>query len=69
MWNLISFIGTTTFAIWVIFFDGAEQLEGTVFSGIIFGWMAPMESASVLKIAAVVLWLTSLVYFLMDAFS
>jgi hypothetical protein len=55
--------------VWIIFFDGAEQLEGTLASAFLFHPLAPTLPSSLLKLLAVVNWLGSLVYFLVMVLS
>jgi hypothetical protein len=71
VWQQLLYFGASTaFAVWLVFFDGAEQLEGTLASALLFGHpMAPTLSSSMLKLLAVVNWLGSLVYCLVVAFS
>ena len=68
MWYWFSFLGSTALAAWVIFFDGADELEGTIASAFLLGPLAPTVSASVLKWIAFLIWATNLCIFLVCVF-
>lgn len=63
------FIATTAFAAWVIFLGGAEWLEGSLWSGFLFHPLAPTAPATILKLAAVVVWSFHLALFIIDVSS
>ena len=57
---MIQFFCTTVFAIWVVFFGGAERLEGTLLSLFVIDAFAPFLKASLLKIYVVAILLGDL---------
>ena len=67
MWLLISLGATTAFAVWVVFLGGAEQLEGSITSALLFHPMAPMLTATHLKAYAIFAWLAQMVTLLLTA--
>jgi hypothetical protein len=70
MWHqIMSLTASSAFAAWVIFFGGAEELEGTLASAFLFHPLAPTVSSSMLKVLAVAMWLSSLAFFLVWLFS
>jgi len=68
MWcQILTLAASTAFAAWLIFFGGAERLEGSFGSAFVFHPLAPTASASILKLLALVAWLASLGYFMVAA--
>jgi hypothetical protein len=54
--------------IWIVFFGGAEELEGTVASAFLLNIIAPMLSAPLLKTYVAFAWSAQLVIVLLKAF-
>jgi hypothetical protein len=61
MWLLlITFALTTAISVWVVFFDGAERIEGTFTSAILIDRFAPLLSPPLLRAFVVFAWLAQL---------
>ena len=58
---MIHFLFTSAFAAWVIFFGGAEKLEGTLLSFFVIDMFAPFLSAGMLKLYIAVVWIGDLI--------
>jgi hypothetical protein len=69
MWLLISFVATTAFSIRVVFFGGAEELEGTIASAFLIDLFAPLLTVPLLKAYVVFAWLAQAVILLFHIFS
>jgi hypothetical protein len=57
MWLFFSFIATTAFAIWIVFFGGAEELEGTIASAFLIDLFAPLLTVPLLKAYVIFAWI------------
>jgi hypothetical protein len=57
------------FWVWVIFWGGAERLEGTFTSGVLIDYLAPRWTAEGIKMFAALIWLFSGVWFVWGCFS
>jgi hypothetical protein len=62
--RLLIFGAVTVFAAWVVFFGGAERLEGTVKSAILVQANAPFWHAAGIKAYVGISWLGTLFWFL-----
>jgi hypothetical protein len=61
MW-VLAFLINTAFVVWVIFYGGAEELEGRIESAILISPMAPLLTASLLKLYAFFAWAMQFVF-------
>jgi hypothetical protein len=61
MW-VIGFLINTAFVVWLIFYGGAEQIEGKIESAILISPMAPLLTAPLLKLYAFFAWVMQLVF-------
>ena len=66
---MISFVLFTCFAVWVIFFDGADTLEGTVASAFLVDFMAPFLTARLLRAYVAFMWIAMLATLAINHFS
>lgn len=58
---VLVFVAFTAFAVWVVFFDGADRLEGTLASALLIDTYAPFLRAPLLRAYVVFAWLAQLV--------
>ena len=65
MADLVVFAVVTAFAAWVVFFGGAERLEGTLKSALLFEASAPFWHAAGIKAYAAISWLGTLLWLLL----
>jgi hypothetical protein len=59
----LSFLGTTAFTLWVVFYGGAEEIEGKLSSILLLGPLASLLTASHLKLYVCFLWVIQLFLF------
>ncbi len=64
MADIVFFGAATAFAVWVVFFGGAEWLEGTIKSAFLIHANAPFWHAAGIKAYVVITWLGSLFWLL-----
>jgi hypothetical protein len=57
------FAASTVFWGWIVFGDGADQLEGTFLSGLLVFYKAPEWPAPAIKVFGVLSWFASLIWF------
>jgi hypothetical protein len=67
VWVLIFALESLLWA-WVLFWDGAEHLEGTFASGFLVDIFAPRWSADGIKLFAALTWLFTGVWFVVGLF-
>ena len=60
MWTYIYFAVTTIIAVWIVFFDGAEEIEGKFVSILLVDFLAYFLTATYIKIYVSILWLVQL---------
>jgi len=65
---VISFLAYTALCWWIVFWDGAEVLEGWR-AGLLFDWTAAVLTAAELRFGAVISWLLALIFGLITYFS
>ena len=65
---VIAFIAYSAFCWWVVFWDGAEVLEGWK-AALVFDWAAFALTADELRIGTAISWLTAIVIGLIAYFS
>jgi len=63
MWTYIGFAAATIIAVWIVFFDGAEEIEGKLVSVLLVDFLAYFLTATYLRVYVSILWLVQL-YFL-----
>ena len=63
-----AFLVYSAFCWWIVFWDGAEVLEGWK-AGLLFDWTSAMLTASELRFGAIVSWIMALVLALISYFS
>jgi len=63
---ILAFLAYTAFCCWVVFFDGAEVLEGMRGwkAWLLLDWFESTLTASELRVGAVISWLAALVMLL-----
>ena len=70
--SLLTWIGLygaiTLFWIWIIFWNGAERLEGTLASGFLVDWFAPRWSADGIRLFAWLSLILSSIVFVLGLF-
>ena len=59
---VITFLVSTAFAVWVIFYGGAEEIEGKIESAILISPMAPLLTAPLLKLYVFFAWVMQVVF-------
>jgi hypothetical protein len=67
VWILL-FAGLSIFSSWVLFWGGAERLEGTFASGFLIDIFAPRWSAEGIKVYTALAWLFCGIWFLVGLF-
>jgi hypothetical protein len=65
---IVIFVFSSLFWCWILFWGGAEWLEGTFLSGLLLHMRAPLWSEEGLKIFAGLTWLIHGVWFLIGLF-
>jgi len=65
---VILFLAYSAFCWWIVFWDGAEVLEGWK-AALVFDWAAAALTASELRFGTVVSWLVALILGLITYFS
>jgi hypothetical protein len=60
MWTYIWFAATTIIAVWIVFFDGAEEIEGKLVAVLLVDFLAYFLTATYLKVYVSILWLLQL---------
>jgi hypothetical protein len=68
MTEFLFFLGYSAFCWWVVFWDGAEVLEGWK-AGLLLGWFEATLTASELRVGTVISWIAALVILLFTYFS
>ena len=63
IWILL-FAVTSLFWAWIVFWGGADQLEGTLASGFVIDYFAPGWSSDGIRIFGVLAWIVEGVWFL-----
>ena len=58
---IIRFLAYSIFCWWVVFWDGAEILEGWK-AGVLFNWTSAALTASELRFGTVISWLMAVVF-------
>lgn len=66
VWEFTAYASGTPFAVWVIFWGGAERLEGTFKSAFLIEGAAPFWSAAGIKIYVAISWLGALFWSLVN---
>jgi hypothetical protein len=69
MWLLISFVVSTAFAVWIVFFGGAEELEGTIASAFLIDIFAPLLTVPLLKAYVIIAWVGHAIALLLRVYS
>ena len=62
--EMVLFILATAFVAWIVYFGGAEWLEGTITSAFVIDPSAPLWSAAGIKLYTVVTWIVALLSWL-----
>jgi hypothetical protein len=65
---LFGFLAYTAFCWWVVFWDGAEVLEGWK-AGLLLDWFSAALTASELRVSVAISWLMALIIGLIALFS
>jgi hypothetical protein len=65
---VVTFLVYSVFCWWVVFWDGAEVLEGWK-AGLLLGWFDALLTASELRVSVAISWLMALVIGLVTLFS
>jgi hypothetical protein len=63
------FAAGSLFWAWILFWGGAERLEGTLLSGILLWCQAPTWSTTAIKVFAAGSWAIQAVWFVIGVFS
>ena len=63
-----AFVAASLFWSWVLFWGGAEWLEGSFVSGLLIDWWAPRWSADGIKVFALGTWVLSGLWFVFGLF-
>ena len=63
MVELLAFGAATVVATWVVFFGGAERLEGTITSAFLIEAPAPLWRAVGIKVYTAISWVGVLIWF------
>lgn len=66
--SIFSFVVYSVFGYWVVFLDGAEQLEGWK-SIFFFGWTAPGWSTREIRFCVAISWIAGLIVLIVRLFS
>ncbi len=67
LWILL-FVLQSLFWAWVLFWGGADILEGTLASAFLISWLAPEWSAEGIKLFAAIVWFFSALWFVLWLF-
>ena len=67
MFILLSFLAYSAFCAWIVFWDGAETLEGWK-AGLLLDWFAATLTASELRVGTVISWIAALAILLFSYF-
>lgn len=62
------FLFSTAIALWIAFLEGADELEGNIAAAFLTSPLAPMLSASLLRLYVAGLWVLHLVLLLVRSF-
>jgi hypothetical protein len=65
---VLSFLATSAFAAWMVFYGGAEELEGSWASFFLVNRFGPLLSAWALKVYVSATWFFQLVFLLVHIF-
>lgn len=63
---MLIFLLFSALCVWIIFFDGAERLEGSITALFVVDLLAPFLSASMLRFYVGILWLGDLIILLVN---
>lgn len=67
--TVLLFLAASALWGWIVFGDGAEQLEGSFLSGFLVHCKAPEWSAEAIRVVAALSWLASLGWFVLRFFT
>ena len=68
IWLLI-FLASSLLWAWIIFWDGAEWLEGSILSGILISYRALAWTPTGIRVAAACLWTGQTIWFIAGLFN